>query len=219
MFWSSFGYLRQTPAAAPVRGADERIEQGKGADTMTQMSKRIAVITKIVEKKPGIGKTAMMKCIYLLQRLYKVPLGYDYEIYTHGPYCSAVMAEIDFASFSHAIAVEKTTYTSGSLKYTGYLLSPGEKAADAIQKGAEFVSEHRQAIQNVVDLMGDKTAKELELLSTIVYIYHIHYKNNWGNMGDGVVENVHEIKPHFSVDTIEKAFNELRDKGIFELIQ
>jgi len=55
---------------------------------MVDLSKRMGVISSIVKLRPGLGKTAMMKYIFLLQKVYKVPLGYDFEIYTYGPYAS-----------------------------------------------------------------------------------------------------------------------------------
>ncbi len=60
---------------------------------------RLAFITEIAKRDSNIGKTGMMKFLYLLQAVYQVPLAYDFEIYTYGPYCQTVMSELNMQSF------------------------------------------------------------------------------------------------------------------------
>ena len=54
------------------------------------------IIFELVSQKADLGKTAIMKFMFMLQQVYKVPLGYDFKIYTYGPYSSEVMDDMDF---------------------------------------------------------------------------------------------------------------------------
>lgn len=77
---------------------------------MGNLNKRMGIISEITKKKPRLGKTAIMKYIFLLQKVYNVPLGYDFEIYTYGPYSSEVMEDIDLAKHQDIISMEMVTY-------------------------------------------------------------------------------------------------------------
>lgn len=180
---------------------------------MVELSKRMGVISSIVKLRPGLGKTAMMKYIFLLQKVYKVPLGYDFEIYTYGPYASEVMEDIDYANYQDVISIESAGYPAG---HSGYHLSPSSKIEMTVDKEKEFITKYEQDIQEVIELFGDKSAKELELTTTIIYLYRTYIANQWSCTSETISENVHDIKPHFDIDTIRKEFIHLGQLGILE---
>ena len=76
-------------------------------------TERISIITELAKRDANIGKTAMMKFLYLLQTVYSVPLGYDFEIYTYGPYSQAVMSDIEFADYTGSIYISPVEYPNG----------------------------------------------------------------------------------------------------------
>ena len=171
--------------------------------------KRVLIISKIVSMNPGGGKTAIMKYIYLLQKVYKLSMGYDYSIYTYGPYSSEVMEDIDFANNMAFIKVER--YNTGA---GGYRITPDDGAARILSEEEAVVPEYEHSIQAMLDLFGDKSARDLELLNTIIYIYSNFKENNWDM--EGVQANVHEIKPYFDVKVISEEYNWLDSQGILE---
>lgn len=181
---------------------------------MVDLDRRIGVIAKIAEEKPGLGKTAMMKFIFLLQKVYKVPLGYDFEIYTYGPYSSEVMEDIDLAGHQDILSIESVIYPSG---HSGYNLTPSANAARAIDKAEGFIHDHDKKVKEVVNLFGDKTAKDLELATTIVYLYGTYKANRWKCTLEEISANVHEIKPHFSMETIKDEYRHLDGLGILRM--
>lgn len=180
---------------------------------MVELNKRMAVMSKILEEKPGLGKTAMMKYVFLLQEVYKVPLGYDFEIYTYGPYSSEVMEDIDYARYQNIITIERVVYPTG---HTGYNLSPSHNAEKALSEEQDFISEHSQSIKKVVVLFGDKTAKELELITTIIYLHGTYMTNGWQCTLETVSKNVHEIKPHFDIEKIKSEYLDLYNLGLLQ---
>jgi len=180
---------------------------------MINLNKRIGIISEISTIKPGLGKTAMMKYIFLLQQVYKVPLGYKFEIYTYGPYSSEVMEDIDWAIHKDILSSEIIIYPSG---YSGYSLRPSRSAAEIIEKEEEFISAHKKSIEEMIALFGNKSAKELELSTTIIYIYQTFIANNWKCNIDEVSNNVYEIKPHFDISTIRNEYKSLEEQGILK---
>lgn len=176
-------------------------------------NKRMGIISEITKKKPGLGKTAMMKYIFLLQKVYKVPLGYDFEIYTYGPYSSEVMEDIDFAKHQDIISMEMVTYPTG---YIGYSLTPSANTEKIIKEESEFISNYQEPIKKMIALFGNKSAKELELATTIIYLYQTYTANNWACNLREVSKNVHEIKPHFDISTIQEEYQSLDELGILK---
>ena len=180
---------------------------------MVDLSKRMGVISSIVKLRPGLGKTAMMKYMFLLQKVYKVPLGYDFGIYTYGPYASEVMEDIDYANHQDIISIEREIYPTG---HSGYHLLPSSKTEMILDKEKEFISKYEKSVQNVIELFGDKLAKELELTTTIIYLYGTYIANGWECTLETISANVREIKPHFNIDTIRNEYQHLFELGLLD---
>lgn len=109
------------------------------------------------------------------------------------------------------ICCERQVYENG---LSGYCITPLEKAAEVIEREKDTVEEYGVSIREMLALFGDKSAKELELLTTIIYIYSNYKANQW-DTGE-VPENVHEIKPHFDIETIKAEYEKLDSLGILE---
>ena len=170
-------------------------------------NKNISAILSIVKEKPEIGKTAMMKLVYMLQEVYDLNFGYEYDIYTYGPYAPEVMADIDHIAAMQEIKLDTYDFNYGK----GYSLTITEKGEEAISDLDDFTANR---IKQAVDVFGNKTAKQLELDSTIIYFKKMYDRNKWNGTKSSIVEAVNEIKPHFTEDDIAKAFDNLLDLGI-----
>jgi len=160
---------------------------------------RILIITKIAQENPKIGKTALMKYLYFLQEIEKVPLKYTFEIYTYGPYSSTVMDEIDYASQKGFLNISFEQYGYG---YSISCSSDGEAALE----DANIIREYDSAISRIITTFSGKTAKELELLSTLVYIAQLYQINRWELTEENVCSSVKEVKPHFELDYIKQRY-------------
>ena len=184
---------------------------------MIDLNKRLGLISAITKQKqqPSLGKTAMMKYIFILQQVYKVPIGYDYEIYNYGPYSADVMGDIQLASDFDVIKVVAVDFPNG---YSGYELKPTDKTKDSIEKEKDFINLHRNSISEVINNFGDKTVKELELSSTIIYVYSTHSFNNWSTAIDDVSESVKKIKPHFDISVINSEYSNLEKLKVLKKI-
>jgi hypothetical protein len=121
------------------------------------------------------------------------------------------MADIDYADNMDIIDVEREVYDNGM---SGYCITPSDKAREIIAREEETVQKYKAPIQEMLSSFGDRNAKELELLTTIIYIYSSFKTNRWDP--DGVPNNVHEIKPRFDIETIETEYERLNSLGILE---
>ena len=165
---------------------------------------RIPLIVKMSEITPNIGKTAVMKCIYLLQTIKQVPLGYRFEIYTYGPYSSSVMDEIDYARQCGYISVESLTYPTGQFGYQIKCNEAGKKYVS----GCELVSKYSNEINEIMSEFGDKKATDLELLSTIIFVSTVYKLSDKKEITD----LVGIIKPKFDTAYINEAIDYLKEK-------
>ena len=168
------------------------------------MNKRLDIIHELAFKKPKLGKTAMVKYLFLLQQAYDVPLSYDFEIYTFGPYSSEVMEDINLAKCQDIVSIDTVSYSN----HVGYSIT----ARDYSDK--TFSAKYTNEIDELLKLFGDKTVKELELSTTIVYLYRNSKMNKWDCGEDAIAVDVHEIKPHFSIDAIREEYKKLEAAGI-----
>ena len=180
---------------------------------MKSSEERLGMICTIIKENNGIGKTALMKLIYILQQVYKVPLGYNYSIYTYGPYSAEVMNEIDFAEQSELISINTVPYNAG---YMGYHLECRDKAYEVVNDVNGSLSKYAEIVNEVISCFGKKTAKELELSATIIYAYTNYYEKarESSDVNKGIIEIVKKIKPLFPVDSIRQEYEALEEKGM-----
>lgn len=171
------------------------------------MVKRFNIIHELAVRKPELGKTAMVKYLFLLQQVYKLPLNYDFEIYTYGPYASEVMEDISLAERQDVISIETVPYPG----HMGYSIRAKNYTDDK-----NFSTDVENGITELLELFGGKKAKELELSTTIIYLYHNSKMNSWDCDKETITNYVHEIKPHFTLETIEDEYDNLEKNGILK---
>lgn len=148
-----------------------------------------------------LGRTAIMKLFFFLQESKGVPLGYQFSLYSYGPFDSEVLADIATAERLNVLKSSTVYYPSG----LGYEYSPGGdlKSLEGLDGG--FVKEHKESIDWALEHFGRKTAGELELLSTILFVAKFHNPSTVAKL----IEQVALIKPHFSEQQIQRGFDEL----------
>lgn len=166
-----------------------------------ELCDRLAVMIRIAEIKPQIGKTAIMKCLYFLKNLKLVPLDYEFEIYTYGPYSSSIIDEIEFARQEGLLEIQIEYFGAGQTKYS---IESSDKGKEITSKN-EFVKMYTAQISEIAETFGSKSAKELELLSTIHFVgTHSNNKKK-----EEVCSVVSKIKPRFSPQEISLGYDSI----------
>jgi len=125
-----------------------------------EIARRIAILTRIVEKAPGaqVGRTALMKFLYFITALRGLNLGYRFTLYSYGPFDSAVLEDSRLRRNVDAVRVRTEIYRSGY----GYVIEPGAAASRTIGLEADFVAAHDVDIDWVLDQFGNLGSAELE---------------------------------------------------------
>ena len=162
---------------------------------------RLALIPVLAAQSSNgyIGRTALMKYMYFLQVLRKVPLGYRFTLYSYGPFDSDVLADLGSAESLDVVKSDLAPYLGGY----GYKISPAGRAEWLRKRSSVFLSHHKEDVKWVLHTFGSYTSAELELLATIVFVdREAHQKKERIRLND-VVKRVHEIKPHFNEDKIQ----------------
>lgn len=178
---------------------------------MANLEERMGVIRRIAELQPGLGRTAMMKYMYLLQTVRDVPLGYQFELYLYGPYCSDVLDDIASAEVWELVQEEVEAY--GEYGY-GYRIRACEPGGLLSQKAKAFIKEHDADLRWVVENFKQFSAADLELIGTIVWV---HNRARGSNACDDVEELVNlaiRLKPHFTREKARQIVDYLKSKGI-----
>jgi len=165
------------------------------------------VMLKLVNDKPALGKTSVMKMMFILQQVFGMKMGYNFNIYTYGPYAAEVTDDLETLIYNDFVGADIYEYNN----YMAYRLSitdHGRGLLDVLSLDDE------QKITKVLSLFGDKKVKELELDTTIIYAKNIYIKNCWDEKKEDIVDYVHEIKPHFTFETIQNAYEKLENEGM-----
>lgn len=175
---------------------------------------RLAVLGKLVRDAPSppLGRTAIMKLAYFLQVLRGVGLGYNFRLYTYGPFDSGVLDDLAQAETLDVISSKRVDKQDSY----GYEFSAGE-SQPFVEKRAggdwEVVS---REVDWVLDRFGHCAVSELELLSTIVYIDRETVRSSDQITRAKLQERAREIKPRFDLPEIDSAIDRLRDDALLQ---
>ena len=173
---------------------------------------RVSLIPVLAESHPShhIGRTALMKYMYFLQTLRGVPLGYNFSMYSYGPFDSDVLSDLSNAEAMNIVSSTQVSFAGGY----GYRIQPASGAVRIEQEAKDFLSRHKTDIDWILSEFGNLNSGELELASTIIYVdrefsdLHVHSETPL------LVGVVNEIKPRFSRESVERSFNSLHEKGL-----
>ena len=179
---------------------------------MNTETNRIALITRLAEKSPQLGRTALMKFCYFLQIIRRVPLGYSFTLYSYGPFDADVLSDLDAAEAMGGITSQIVYYPGGY----GYRIAPGSQTQGAKRWGADFLKQHEADLDWVIDEFGAFSSAQLELASTIIYSdREAAIKSESLNRSE-LSQRVHDVKPHFSLAQINSLLDTLDSRGFLK---
>jgi hypothetical protein len=95
----------------------------------------------------------------------------------------------------------------------GYNIVPGPENESVQKNATTFLTRNSEKINKLINEFGGFSAKELELRSTIHYVY----KENKKITNEDLIKTVKEIKPKFSAEEISFSIKELIEKGLITL--
>ena len=155
---------------------------------------RLAVITELCSRSGGtLGRTALMKLCYFLQTVKDVPLGYNFTLYSYGPFDSNVLADLGTAESFGAVRSSVTYYPGGY----GYLIRKADRGDAVMESAKAFLDSQRDAVDWVVSEFGVLSSGALELQSTLVFVDREAAQKTEELTLLELSRRVKAIKPHF----------------------
>lgn len=180
---------------------------------MNELNKaRLALLPVLAEQAPAghIGRTALMKYMYFLQTVRGMPLGYNFSMYSYGPFDSDVLADLSSGEVLNVVNVTPVAFTGGY----GYRITPGSRAEFAKGNAGRFLMDHKADIAWLFSIFGELNSAELELTSTIVYVDREFAKKRELVSIAQIAARVNGIKQHFTREQIRGFVEELLKQGV-----
>src|ERR1700722_1018301 len=174
---------------------------------------RLELFCQLVGQTPRVlGRTGVMKLAYLLQTVKGLPLGYDFRLHTYGPFESDVLNDLGTAEALGAVTSKMVPFASGS--GYGYEFYSGGNREFVRRKAGTAVSNYQADIQWALEEFGNRSAAELELLSTIIYADREAKQREEQLSMQELAKKVGEVKPHFTQQHIVSKIEELIQKDL-----
>ncbi len=130
--------------------------------------KQDALLSELVDQlnKRGswCGETHIQKATYFLQEMRKVPLGFDFMLYKHGPFSFDLRDELT------AMRADGFLDLHAQWPY-GPCLVPTRASIELRGDFPRTLRKYGTHIQFVCEALGDKNVAELEKLATALYVY------------------------------------------------
>ena len=173
---------------------------------------RLALLPVLAERVPAghIGRTALMKYMYFLQTVRGLPLGYNFSMYSYGPFDSDVLTDLGSAEMLNIVDVSPVEFAGGY----GYRITPGPKADVAKRSAVQFLSDHGKDLDWLMSVFGKFNSAELELASTIVYVDREFAKTKYYASTSEITSRVNEVKPRFASEKVLGFVEDLRRQGV-----
>lgn len=156
-----------------------------------------------------LGRTAMQKIPFFLQVL-GVPMGYRFDIYTYGPFCAEILRDIELLEVDEVVVDGSNDKKSRS----DYL--PGPAIDILLTRHSDFIEEHKETIDQVVQALAAADPSQLELVATVLYLFRwVEATGKVGSLKDEVFRRFQEIKPgKFHKQDLENAHKWLKSVNL-----
>jgi uncharacterized protein YwgA len=163
----------------------------------------ITIVEKLRDHGSWTGQTHVQKSLFFCQEMMRLPLGFDYILYKHGPYSSMVERSIHRLQADSALV-----FVPQRQPYRPRLVTA--EGAELIRENEPSVlADYDGALDFAAAILGRKSIKELERVATALWF--IVRRPSAG--AHEVATLVHERKPHISLEQATAAFEEVLNHG------
>ena len=145
------------------------------------------------------GETHLQKAAFFLQDLARVPLGYDFMLYKHGPFSFDLRDEV-----RELVAYQLLDVKTQEPPY-GPRLATNDGGLNLIETYPRAAEDFAEQITAIADTLGSRGAAELEKLGTALW----YLVRGNGETRQEKAEKIHERKPHITVEEALEALDEV----------
>jgi uncharacterized protein YwgA len=140
------------------------------------------------------GETHLQKATYFLQKLQKVPVGFEFFLYKHGPFSFDLRDELT-AMRSDGLLELRPQWPYGPS------FVPTAKSRELRQHYSKTLKKYQKQLDFVSHSLGNRNVAELEKLATALYITLEESMKSETQRA----KRLHSLKPHVAVDDALKA--------------
>ncbi len=150
----------------------------------------VEMLDEIIKKGSWAGETHLQKCLYFLQNMRNVPIGYEFQLYRYGPFSFDLRDDI-----ARLQAEEVLNLSPRSSSY-GSSLEPSKTSLLLLHKHFfSTLKKYQVEICFVANHFGSLNARDLERLATA---YYFHLKD-CNSSNEEIGERVNGVKSHISI--------------------
>ena len=135
------------------------------------------------------GKMFVQKILFMSKRLGE-NIPYEFSLYTYGPFSREIMDDLDELEENKEIEIKWND------RFEGYEI---HDEGIVLNESVTF-----QTLKNVLDEQGHRNAKQLELMSTLIFLRK-------DIVEDELMSAVKRVKPFFEDDQISEMINLTRE--------
>ena len=149
----------------------------------------VEMLDKMIKKGSWAGETHLQKCVFFLQNMRSVPIGYEFQLYKYGPF------SFDLRDDLLQLQAESMVDLSPRSSSYGSSLAPSDTSLLLRKHFPRTLKRYQDEISFVADHFGSLNARDLGRLATAYYFYL-----KGGNSSDEEIgELVNSVKPYITV--------------------
>ncbi len=156
----------------------------------------LSLIEKLREKGSWCGETHIQKTTYFLQKLLKVPLGFNFILYKHGPY------SFDLSDELMAMRADMLVQLKSQQPY-GPSIVPGPTSKQLKRLFPKTLLKYESKVYFIANQLANYGVADLERIATAFFIA------NESDMSTTTTQQmatkINKIKPHISTEEALKA--------------
>ncbi len=167
--------------------------------TGEQQAILVSLLEALKERGSWCGETHVQKCTYFLQEALRVPAGFEFILYKHGPFAFDLRETLGEMRGNLTLSVKPQPAPYGPS------LEPGPSAAPLKARYPRTSERYRKQIDFVANSFAKLAVGELERLSTALYVTRSHP----GLSKNDRARRLQELKPHIANDAAVDAIEEI----------
>ena len=176
--------------------------------------RRGALLTRLIdglkEQDSWCGETHLQKAVYILQMLARVPMGYKFILYKHGPFSFDLRDELTALRADAVVALQPRGFYGSGMVNT-------EQAKNVQRLFPRTLKRYESGVQFAAKAVGAKGVMELEKLATALYVRIKEEKEQGLQLSvEDTARRLVELKGHIPIQEAIGAVEEidrLRDQA------
>jgi hypothetical protein len=170
-------------------------------DSIVREALLVALTDSMRKHSSWCGETHLQKSTYFLQEMAKVPTGFEFILYRHGPFSFDLRTQLTAMRADDLLTLEPS-------RYYGPRYRPTELGSTLLGLCEDAVRHHRPFVEFIASWLGPQNVADLERLGTAYYVLQTESDETEAEQA----RKVHDLKPHIKVESAVEALQDVKLK-------